>query len=74
MVTKGCGENAIAVGVVGVPCVDRNPHILIAAKGPGHQSVKDLTWKPWDKEALLVRGQLKEWPMPEASEADPRAV
>ena len=59
VVTVARGEHALAVGVLGVPCVDRNPHVLIASDG--HQSVKDLHWRPWDKEALLLNGQLKEW-------------
>lgn len=63
VVTIARGEHAIAVGVLGVPCVDRNPHILLATDRPDHRSVKDLDWKPWDKEALLLKGQLKEWPM-----------
>lgn len=63
VVTIARGEHAIAVGVLGVPCADRNPHILLATDRPDHRSVKDLDWKPWDKEALLLKGQLKEWPM-----------
>eukprot|EP00438_Fugacium_kawagutii_P010304 Skav228843 [mRNA] locus=scaffold4680:170734:172258:+ [translate_table: standard] len=60
VVTIARGEHAIAVGVLGVPCVDRNPHILVATDAAG-QSVKNLDWKMWDREALLLRGRLKEW-------------
>ena len=67
VVTVARGEHALAVGVVGIPCVDRNPHVLIASDG--HQSVKDLDWRPWDKEALLLSGQLKEWSK-ESKESD----
>lgn len=70
VVTVARGEHALAVGVLGIPCVDRNPHVLIASDG--HQSVKDLDWRPWDKEALLLSGQLKEWSK-EPKESDPPA-
>ena len=41
------GEHAIAVGVLGVPSADRNPHVLVATSPAAQHSIKDLEWKPW---------------------------
>lgn len=78
VVTIARGEHAIAVGVLGVPCVDRNPHILVATDAAADgQSVKNLDWKMWDRDALLLRGRLKEWtkwPVESATERTNTAV
>ncbi|CAK9014081.1 unnamed protein product [Durusdinium trenchii] len=47
VVTVARGENTIAVGVLGVPSADRNPHVLVATSPGAHAVVKDLHWKPW---------------------------
>ncbi|CAE7205703.1 unnamed protein product [Symbiodinium pilosum] len=71
--TLAQGDQAIAVGVLGVPALDRNPHVLVAA-APGRSrvdalaSLRSCRWVPWTGAPLLLRGRLKQW------EHEPEAV
>ena len=58
--------------------MDRNPHVLIAAapgvaargrgRGNAERCLGGVRWEPWTGEALLLRGQLKQWHKAELEE------
>ncbi|CAE7795461.1 unnamed protein product [Symbiodinium necroappetens] len=71
--TLARGNEGIAVGLLGLPTLDRNPHVLVAARGARGAGERCLAlagvrWEPWTGEALLLRGQLKQWHKAELSE------
>jgi len=69
VVSVARAARALAVGVLGVPAVTRNPHVIVAvAPGEGSSAGDRLEdWKPWSKAPLLLHGRIAELTRDEAS-------
>lgn len=63
VVTVGRHDRAISVGVLGIACANRNPHIVVAlAPGSNVDVISDIgSWAPWCGDPLVLHGHVAQW-------------
>lgn len=78
VVSLGKNDRALALGVLGAPCLGRNPHVAVAAvPGAGTWPGESISqWSQWTGGALVLRGSVVEWSRPSEApdtEENPRS-